>query len=113
MTDNTYDKGRLNLPFVGICTFGKYPYVEDWDNIKQVWFERILTLKDVFGNKLNIRPHWAKEWESLKYGEISIMDYYRTIAYRDNIKLFLSDLETISNMENITLSDLKSRFSNK
>ena len=33
MTDNTYDKGRLNLPFVGICTFGKYPYVENWDNI--------------------------------------------------------------------------------
>ena len=33
MTDNTYEKGRLNLPFVGICTFGKYPYVEDWDNI--------------------------------------------------------------------------------
>ena len=33
MADNTYDEGRLNLPFVGICTFGKYPYIEDWDNI--------------------------------------------------------------------------------
>ncbi len=31
--DNKYDKGRLNLPFVGICTFGKYPYQEDWNNI--------------------------------------------------------------------------------
>ena len=30
---NNYDQGRLNLPFVGICTFGKYPYVEDWDAI--------------------------------------------------------------------------------
>jgi len=30
---NNYDKGRLNLPFVGICTFGKYPYIENWDNI--------------------------------------------------------------------------------
>ena len=28
-----YEKGRLNLPFVGIATFGKYPYVEDWDAI--------------------------------------------------------------------------------
>lgn len=28
-----YDGGRLNLPFVGICTFGKYPFVEDWDTI--------------------------------------------------------------------------------
>ena len=34
MTNNTYDQGRLNLPFVGICTFGKYPYIEDWDKIK-------------------------------------------------------------------------------
>ncbi len=30
---NTYDQGRLNLPFVGICTFGKYPYVNDWNAI--------------------------------------------------------------------------------
>ena len=30
---NNYDQGRLNLPFVGICTFGKYPYISDWDKI--------------------------------------------------------------------------------
>jgi len=34
MTKNTYDQGRLNLPFVGICTFGKYSYIEDWNKIK-------------------------------------------------------------------------------
>ncbi len=28
-----YDSGRLNLPFVGICTFGKYPHVADWSAI--------------------------------------------------------------------------------
>ena len=28
-----YESGRLNLPFVGICTFGKHPYVQDWDAI--------------------------------------------------------------------------------
>ena len=31
--ENNYDQGRFNLPFVGICTFGKYPYVSDWDSI--------------------------------------------------------------------------------
>ena len=30
---NDYDSGRLNLPFVGISTFGKRPYVEDWSRI--------------------------------------------------------------------------------
>ena len=34
MTSNEYDNNRLNLPFVGICTFGKYPYVANWDDIK-------------------------------------------------------------------------------
>lgn len=28
-----YESGRLNLPFVGISTFGKYPYQPDWDAI--------------------------------------------------------------------------------
>ncbi|MFZ1341343.1 MAG: agmatinase [Paracoccaceae bacterium] len=33
MAENSYDSGRLNLPFVGICTFGKSPYQPDWDKI--------------------------------------------------------------------------------
>ena len=30
---HSYEDGRLNLPFVGIATFGKNPYVSDWSNI--------------------------------------------------------------------------------
>lgn len=33
MATHGYEGGRLDLPFVGICTFGKYPYVSDWDAI--------------------------------------------------------------------------------
>ncbi|WP_171121251.1 MULTISPECIES: agmatinase [unclassified Ruegeria] len=33
MSSHGYSSGRLNLPFVGISTFGKSPYVEDWDQI--------------------------------------------------------------------------------
>ena len=29
---NTYDSGRLNLPFVGIATFAKSPVVADWSD---------------------------------------------------------------------------------
>jgi agmatinase len=29
-----YETGRLNLPFVGISTFGKRPHVADWDRIE-------------------------------------------------------------------------------
>ena len=33
MAEHGYEGGRLNLPFVGISTFGKRPYVEDWRKI--------------------------------------------------------------------------------
>ena len=33
MNEHGYKSGRLNLPFVGISTFGKSPYVENWDAI--------------------------------------------------------------------------------
>ncbi|MCE5972135.1 agmatinase [Sinirhodobacter sp. WL0062] len=33
MARHSYETGRLNLPFVGIATFGKRPYVEDWSKI--------------------------------------------------------------------------------
>ena len=33
MSTHGYEAGRLNLPFTGICTFGKKPYVEDWRKI--------------------------------------------------------------------------------
>ena len=33
MSGHGYQGGRLNLPFVGICTFGKWPLQLDWDKI--------------------------------------------------------------------------------
>lgn len=34
MATHGYEDGRLNLPFVGISTFGKRDYVADWDAIE-------------------------------------------------------------------------------
>jgi agmatinase len=34
MTENSYQSGRLNLPFVGHCTFGKAPPCTDWNAIE-------------------------------------------------------------------------------
>ena len=33
MSGHGYESGRLNLPFVGLCSFGKYPYQPDWSAI--------------------------------------------------------------------------------
>ncbi len=34
MSEHGYDSGRLNLPFVGHCTFGKQPVCLDWNKIE-------------------------------------------------------------------------------
>ena len=34
MTKHGYESGRLDLPFVGISTFGKRPYISDWSTIE-------------------------------------------------------------------------------
>jgi len=34
MGENRYDEGRLDLPFVGHCTFGKQPVCTDWNDIQ-------------------------------------------------------------------------------
>ena len=31
MSEFTYEKGRLDLPFVGHCTFAKSPICTDWN----------------------------------------------------------------------------------
>lgn len=33
MSSNSYEEGRLDLPFVGHCSFAKAPIVTDWNNI--------------------------------------------------------------------------------
>jgi agmatinase len=33
MSSHGYDSGRLNLPFVGLCSFGKYSYQDDWETV--------------------------------------------------------------------------------
>ena len=34
MAGHGYETGRLDLPFVGISTFGKRPYVSDWSALQ-------------------------------------------------------------------------------
>ena len=36
MEKHGYQTGKLNLPFVGITSFGKYPIITQWDDVKKV-----------------------------------------------------------------------------
>ena len=84
MTENTYDAGRLNLPFVGICTFGKYPYVENWDKIKAD--VAVLGAPFDFGSQFRsgarMGPRSIREASTLfSFGHAGAYDYEDDVVY--------------------------------
>ena len=112
MTNNTYDKGRLNLPFVGICTFGKYPYQENWDQINAD--VAVLGAPFDFGSQFRsgarMGPRGIREASTLfSFGHAGAYDHEDDITYLPSETTKIVDLgdadiihtDTIKSHENI------------
>jgi len=112
MTSNSYDKGRLNLPFVGICTFGKYPYQESWDRINAD--VAILGAPFDFGSQFRsgarMGPRGIREASTLfSFGHAGAYDHEDDITYLSSETTKIVDLgdadiihtDTIKSHENI------------
>ena len=112
MTENTYDKGRLNLPFVGICTFGKYPYVQNWDKI--IADIAVLGAPFDFGSQFRsgarMGPRGIREASTLfSFGHAGVYDYEDDIVYLSKDTTRIVDIgdadiihtDTIKSHENI------------
>ncbi|KAK7046330.1 putative FAD-binding type 2 protein [Favolaschia claudopus] len=61
---------------------------------------------------LNVRPHWAKEWEYIKMHGIPARKYLKEFAYKEQIPAFRDALRRIGERQGWGLRDLK-RFSNE
>ena len=90
MTDHSYNSGRLNLPFVGICTFGKFPYVENWDKINAD--VAILGAPFDFGSQwrsgARMGPRGIREASTLySFGHAGAYDHEDGITYLENCKI--------------------------
>ena len=109
---NTYDKGRLNLPFVGISTFGKYPYQENWDNIQAD--VAILGAPFDFGSQFRsgsrMGPRGIREASTLfSFGHAGAYDHEDDIIYLPSESTRIVDLgdadiihtDTIKSHQNI------------
>ena len=90
--ENNYDQGRLNLPFVGICTFGKYPYVSDWDSINAD--VAVMGAPFDFGSQFRtgsrMGPRGIREASTLfSFGHAGAYDFEDDITYlpSDSIKI--------------------------
>ena len=110
--NNSYDEGRLNLPFVGICTFGKYPYVQDWNEIEAD--VAIMGAPFDFGSQFRtgsrMGPRGIREASTLfSFGHAGAYDFEDDITYLPSDSTRIVDIgdadiihtDTIKSHENI------------
>tara|TARA_Y100000590_G_scaffold401646_1_gene486672 strand:+ start:1486 stop:2445 length:960 start_codon:yes stop_codon:yes gene_type:complete len=112
MSNNEYDQGRLNLPFVGICTFGKYPYVDDWNNIEAdiAVMGAPFDFGSQFRSGARMGPRGIREASTLfSFGHAGAYDHEDDVTYLSSDKTKIVDIgdadiihtDTIKSHENI------------
>ena len=84
MSGHGYESGRLNLPFVGLCSFGKYPYQPDWSAIDADF--AVLGAPFDFGTQFRagarFGPRGIREASTLfSFGHAGAYDYEDDITY--------------------------------
>lgn len=99
MTTHAYDKGRLDLPFVGIATFAKSPYVQDWDRIEAD--VAILGAPFDFGTQwragARFGPRAIREASTLfSFGHAGAYDHEDDVTYLEGVRIVdLGDADII------------------
>ena len=90
MAEHGYEGGRLNLPFVGIATFGKYPYVPDWTAIDAD--VAVLGAPYDFGTQwrsgARFGPRGVREASTLfAFGHAGAYDHEDDVTYLDGARI--------------------------
>jgi len=84
----------------------------DWARFGQTVIDAWSRLSDTTGRPLNIRPHWAKQWQGFQVHGMPILQYLRTKAYPDRISEFKRELEAIARAGGTSLRGMQRLFSN-
>ena len=95
MADHGYEAGRLNLPFVGLCSFGKYPYQPDWTAIDADF--AVLGAPFDFGTQFRagarFGPRGIREASTLfSFGHAGAYDHEDDITYLEAEKIRIVDI---------------------
>ena len=95
MSNHGYDSGRLDLPFVGLCSFGKYPYQPDWDAIDADF--AVLGAPFDFGTQFRpgarFGPRSIREASTLfSFGHAGAYDHEDDVTYLENDKVRIVDI---------------------
>ncbi|PHH78469.1 hypothetical protein CDD80_6812 [Ophiocordyceps camponoti-rufipedis] len=63
--------------------------------------------------EINVRPHWAKEWDGLRFHGQDARKYLRDVACRKQFEEFRSVVDGIGAQQGWTWNQMKARFSNQ
>lgn len=90
MSQHGYASGRLDLPFVGISTFGKFPHVADWDAIDAD--VAVLGAPFDFGTQwrsgARFGPRSIREASTLfSFGHAGAYDHEDGVTYLDDVRI--------------------------
>lgn len=92
---NSYDSGRLNLPFVGISTFGKSPICTDWDKIEGnvAILGAPLDMGTQFRSGARFGPRAIREASTLfSFGHAGSYDHEDDVVYMTSDKVRMVDM---------------------
>ncbi|KAM3500823.1 hypothetical protein MY11210_009456 [Beauveria gryllotalpidicola] len=88
---------------------------DDWEKFAQKIIDHWMALRnhDNLWKDLNIRPHWAKEWQQYKVDGKPWMDYLRSKSYTKEIIEFKEALGKIAHEHGWAEEDRRKLFSNE
>ena len=95
MSGHGYETGRLNLPFVGLCTFGKYPYQPDWNSIDADFavLGAPFDLGTQFRAGARFGPRGIREASTLfSFGHAGAYDHEDDVTYLEADKVRIVDI---------------------
>ena len=95
MSGHGYETGRLNLPYVGLCTFGKYPYQPDWSNIDADFavLGAPFDLGTQFRAGARFGPRGIREASTLfSFGHAGAYDHEDDVTYLEADKVRIVDI---------------------
>ena len=83
----------------------------EWTRFMQDLTDLWMSYKDPRGRPLNVRPHWAKQWQGIRFRDQDGIGYLRDRAYAARIPRFRAALRRIAKQGGYSASDLR-MFSN-
>ena len=95
MSGHGYESGRLNLPFVGLCSFGKYPHQPDWQSIDADFaiLGAPFDLGTQFRAGARFGPRGIREASTLfSFGHAGAYDHEDDVTYLENDKVRVVDI---------------------